>query len=52
MFPEEKVIVPLAMHGCLSYFNMRTPMQNEIDTCLNLTATAENIEWNPYSEDL
>ncbi len=22
VFPEEKVIVPLAMHGCLSYFNM------------------------------
>jgi hypothetical protein len=39
------------MHGCLSYFKVRTPTHNEIDTCLNLTATAENIEWNPYSQD-
>ena len=51
VFPEEKVTVPLTMHGCLSYFNVRTPTQNEIDTCLNLIATAENMEWNPYSED-
>jgi hypothetical protein len=50
-FPEEQVIVSLAMHDCLSYFQVCTPTQNEIDTFLNLTATAENIECNPYFED-
>ncbi len=40
------------MHGCLSYFTVCTLMQHKIDYCLTLLATAENIEWNPYSEEL
>jgi hypothetical protein len=39
------------MHGCLSYFTAHTPTQDEINHFLTLTATAENIEWNPYSEE-
>ena len=39
------------MHGSLSYFTLHTLTQSEIDCCLTLMATTENIEWNSYSEE-
>ncbi len=49
-FPEEQASINLSMHGRLSYFTVCTPIQHEIDYCLTLMATAENVEWNPYLE--
>jgi hypothetical protein len=50
-FPQEDISIPLSMHGCLSYFTVRTPTEEEINQCLTLTATAENLEWNQYSDE-
>ncbi len=49
-FPQEDISIPLSMYGCLSYFTVRSPTQEEINQCLTLSATAENLEWNPYSD--
>ncbi len=41
--------LPLKLKGVISYLPVRTPTLKEIDECLTLEATAENVEWEPYS---
>jgi hypothetical protein len=48
-FPEDKLRIPLKLHGIISYFSIRTPTKQEIDTCHTIVMTSEHIEWNPYS---
>jgi hypothetical protein len=50
-FKEENIKLPLLLKGVVSYLPVRTPTQEEIDSCTTLVATAENIEWEPYSEE-
>ncbi|MGH3624303.1 MAG: hypothetical protein ACRDQ5_21370 [Sciscionella sp.] len=49
-FLEEKVGIPLQLHGCLSYIPTRTPTIKELEDCEWLQLTAD-MEWDPYSTD-
>lgn len=49
-FEDEKVTIPLRLKGCISYFTVRTPNDKEINECLSLEATSEEVEWEPYSQ--
>ncbi len=51
---KENLSIPMKLNGVISYFNVRTPTTNEIETCPHVIMTPEE-EWNPYSshfEDL
>jgi len=52
LFPEAKYRIPLNLHGVISYFNIRTPTLQEINTCETLTLTSQGIEWQPYSPEV
>jgi hypothetical protein len=47
---DENLVIPLRLHGVMSYFNVRAPMVHEIDQCLNVQMTQEYVEWEPYSD--
>jgi hypothetical protein len=48
-FPKEGVRIPLMLEGCLSIFNICTPMLQEIHECPNLLLADHNTEWDPHS---
>ncbi len=50
-FIPEGIKLPLLLKGIISYLPVHTPTQKEIDKCTTLEATAENIEWEPYSQE-
>jgi hypothetical protein len=50
-FTQDGINIPLLMKGIISYFQVRTPTQKEVDECFTLEATAENIEWELYSTE-
>jgi len=47
---DENVIIPLCLYNIMSYFNVRIPSAEEIDQCLNIQMTPEQLEWEPYSD--
>jgi hypothetical protein len=46
--PDEDIFIPFQMHGCISYFALRLPTNEELATCRCITFTSE-LEWNLYS---
>jgi hypothetical protein len=48
--PDERVRLPLKLHGCLSYLPMCLPTQNEIENKVWLTLT-NDIDWDPYASN-
>ena len=47
--PEENIIMPFTLHGCISYLPTRLPSRNELDHCRYIRMTSDS-EWDPYSE--
>jgi hypothetical protein len=47
---EENFTIPLKLNGIISYFNARTPTNDEINNCSHIILTSLN-EWNPYSTE-
>jgi hypothetical protein len=47
---EENLTIPLKLNGIISYFNARTPTNDEINNCSHIILTSLN-EWNPYSTE-
>jgi hypothetical protein len=45
---DDDIILPLSLHGVISYFHMRIPTQEELDTCQWITLTNES-QWDPHS---
>ena len=49
MIPEEDIVIPLKLHGCISYFPTRLPTPQELNDCRYIELSSEQ-EWNPYSD--
>ena len=47
--PDDELNIPLSLKGIISYFNSRTPTQEELNTCKWVILTDEH-EWDPHSE--
>ncbi len=50
-FISEDIILPLQLKGIISYLPVCIPTQKEIDECIILETTSENVEREPYSEE-
>ena len=46
--PEQDLQIPLSLMGVFSYFDTRTPTQEELDTCKWVILTDPNV-WEPHS---
>jgi hypothetical protein len=46
---DDEFTLPLSLKGVISYFNTRTPTQEELDTCRWINLTNEH-DWDPHSD--
>jgi hypothetical protein len=46
---EENFKIPLKLHGIMSYFDVRTPTEEELQNCPHIDFTSYSEEWEPYS---
>lgn len=46
------LLIPLELNGVISYFPVRTPTQEELDTCDRYELTAIDPVWEPHSDSL
>ncbi len=49
--PDEKLHIPLNLHGVISYFSVCTPTKKEIETCVSIELTSGTTEWDPHSNE-
>lgn len=47
--PQTEILLPLQLHGCISYLPIRTPTEDELKNCRQIELTSDR-EWNPYSD--
>ena len=45
--PSSGLIIPFQLHGCISYFPVRLPTEDELKHCRWIEMTSQQ-EWNPY----
>ena len=49
--PNLDLNIPLSMNGVISYIPVRYPTSEEIETCVMVELTSQDVRWEPYSEN-